>query len=60
MIFQIRTAHPDHPDLQVVATDELDALERATAAEMLTDGDEGNVEAIPAPEVEAFEPEGPG
>lgn len=59
--FEIRTADPAHPNPQVIADDELDALEQAVAAEVLLDGDEGNVEAIPDPVVEPYEPEeGPG
>ena len=60
-IFEIHTADPLHPNPAVVADDELDALERATAADLLTEGDEGNVESVPEPEgLEDYEPEGPG
>lgn len=46
--------------LEVVADDELDALSQASDASLLIDGDEGNVETLPDPDVEDYEPERPG
>lgn len=58
--FEIRTAG-DGPDIGVLADDEMAAIERAIDADLLHDGDEGNVEAVPDPEgLEEYEPEGPG
>lgn len=60
-IFEVTTADPLHPNPAVVADDELDAIDQATTAGLLDDGDEGNVEAVPEPEgLEDYEPEGPG
>jgi hypothetical protein len=60
-IYQVTTADPEHPNPGVVADDELDALEQATSAGLLDDGDEGIIEAIAEPEgLEDYEPEGPG
>lgn len=57
--FEIRTAG-DGPDVGVLADDELAALDRAIEADLLHDGDEGNVEAVEDEAVEGYEPEGPG
>lgn len=61
-LYQVTTADPARPNPAVVADDELAALDRATDAGLLEDGDEGNVEQITLeePDVEAYEPEGPG
>lgn len=55
--FEIRTAASV---VGVLADDELAAIERASEADLLHDGDEGNVEAVPDEAVEEYEPEGPG
>lgn len=44
--------------LGAFADDEFGVLDRL--ADLLDDGDEGNIEAVPLEEVEDYEPEGPG
>ncbi len=60
-IYQVTTADPEHPNPQVLADDELAALDRASDAGVLLEGDEGNVESVPEPTgLIEYEPEGPG
>lgn len=58
-LFEIRTAD-DNPNPQVLADDELAALTLAVDAGVLADDAEGNIESVPLPDVEDYEPEGPG
>lgn len=51
---------PGVPDVEVLADDELGALEHATDAGALEDGADGSIELVEDEEVEAYEPEGPG
>lgn len=60
-IYRFTTADPSHPDPAALADDELAALDRLTSADLLLDGDEGNIETEPEPEgLEPYTPEGPG
>lgn len=47
-------------DFEVIADDDADVLSQAVDADVLHDGDEGAIEELPEPDVEPFEPEGPG
>lgn len=52
---------PEHGvDFEVIGDDDADVLGRAVDADVLRDGDEGAIEQLPDPDVEPFEPEGPG
>lgn len=55
-LYELRTAADR--SVQVLAEDEIEAIE--TAGPLLEDGDEGTVEQIATPDVEPYEPEGPG
>lgn len=51
---------PGVPDIEVLADDELAALERAADAALLEDGADGSIEVVEDEAVEPYEPEGPG